>query len=154
MKEKIKWLPYLLCLILLVSCHKNEDDPGPLSPIAGVWAGNHAVFNLNPEGIIPAFNVTEDNFPVKLEFKTDGTLILTKGSTVTTGTYQLNDRDLVINIDYTFEYLAMAGTYHIEALTPTELRASIEKNGTFKQPDTGQEFNGKVKATLYFDRKN
>lgn len=46
----------------------------------------------------------------------------------------------------------MEGTYHIEELTTSRLRVPIEKEGTYKHPDTGQQFDGKVKATLYFAR--
>lgn len=139
--------------MMLDACQRHGDEP-ITSSIVGVWTGSKAVFNINPSGIIPAFNVTEDNFPIQLEFKSDGTLVLTKNSQTTAGTYSLSGRDLVININYTFEYLDMAGTYHVESLTQTNLSASIEKDGTFKHPDTGQQFNGKVKATLYLNRKS
>jgi hypothetical protein len=109
---------------------------------------------LNPDGIIPPFTVNEDNFPIQLEFKTDGVVILTdRNDQATTGTYMLEGRNLTVNIDYDFEFIAMGGVYEVEELTTSRLRVSIEKEGTYEHPDTGQKFDGKVKATLYFDRQ-
>lgn len=141
----------LFSLLLIVSCDDDNDEVS--APIAGVWNGTKADFRLNPEGIIPPFTITEDDFQMRLEFKSDGTLLLTDNSNQTTaGTYALNGRDLTINISYEIEFIGMEGTYNVEELTTSRLRVSIEKEGTYKHPDTGQEFDGKVKATLYFDR--
>lgn len=140
----------LFSLLLIVSCDDNDEAS---APIAGVWNGNKADFRLNPNGIIPAFTITEDDFSMRLEFKSDGTLLLTDNSNqTTTGTYVVNGRDLTINISYEFEFIGMEGTYNVEELTTSRLRVSIEKEGTYKHPDTGQQFDGKVKATLYFEK--
>jgi hypothetical protein len=76
-----------------------------------------------------------------------------KKQTTTTGTYVLNGRNLTINIDYEFEYVNMSGTYLVEELTMQKLRASIEKEGTYKHHETGESFDGTVESTLYFDRQ-
>lgn len=141
----------LLSLLLVVSC---DDDDEATAPIAGVWAGNKAEYRLNPNGIIPPFTITEDDLRLRLEFKNDGTLLLAdEGNQTATGTYGLSGRDLTINISYQFEFIDMDGTYHVEELTTPRLRVSIEKEGTYVHPDTGEQFNGTVKATLYFDRQ-
>lgn len=142
----------LFSLLLIVSCNENDEVS---APIAGVWNGTKADFRLNPSGIIPPFTITEDDFQMRLEFKSDGTLLLTDNSNQTTnGTYTLNGRDLAINISYEFELVGMEGLYNVEELTTSRLRVSIEKEGSFEHPDTGRQFDGKVKATLYFDRQS
>lgn len=140
----------LFSLLLIVSCDDNDEVT---APIAGVWNGTKTDFRLNPKGIIPPFTITEDDFSIRLEFKSDGTLLLTDNSNQTTaGTYTLNARDLTINISYEYEFIGMEGTYHVEELTTSRLRVSIEKEGTYEHPDTGEQFDGKVKATLYFEK--
>jgi hypothetical protein len=142
----------LLSLLFMVSCDDDNDEIS--APIDGIWSGNKAEFRLNPDGIIPPFTVNEDNFPVRLEFKSDHVLVLTdQNNQPVIGTYVLSGRKVTVDIDYEFEYIPMSGTYNIEELTTTRLRASIEKEGTYDHPDTGQRFDGKVKATLYFDRQ-
>ena len=141
----------LISLVSLISCSNEKDEL--TASVVGTWSGDKADFKINPSGIIPAFTITEDDFAVKLEFKNDGTLLLTDNNQTTTGTYIKSGNQLTININYTFEFIELAGTYLIEELSQANLRASIEKQGTYKHPDTGQEFEGKVKATLYFDRQ-
>jgi hypothetical protein len=140
----------LLALIILGAC---KDDPEITAPIIGKWSGQKADFKVNPSGIIPAFTLKEDQLLVNLEFKTDGTLILTDNKGITrTGTYLQNENQLNINIDYTFELIELSGTYILNELTSSNLQAEIEKEGSYKHPDTGQEFDGKVTATLYFTK--
>ena len=151
MKTRNLCIAGLISLLFVLACN-DEDEIS--APIVGVWAGNTADFKVNPDGIIPAFSVTEDNFPVKLEFRNDGSLILTDDSQAsTTGTYEMSGRNLTINIDYEFEFIGLSGTYNVEELTNTKLRASIEKEGNYEHPDTGQNFDGSVEATLFFDRQ-
>jgi hypothetical protein len=151
MKTKSLLIISLVMCLLALSC--REDKHETFAPIVGVWSGNRADFKINPSGIIPGFTVPQDNFPIQLEFKNDGTVILTKDNKSTAGTYVLSGDQLTITIDYELEYINMGGTYTVETLTQSNLQAFIEKEGTFKYPDTGQEFNGKVKATLFFDRR-
>jgi hypothetical protein len=150
MKTKSLLISLIVCL-LIISC--KEDKQEPFSSITGIWVGNKIDFKINPKGIIPAFTIHEDNFQMQLEFKSDGTVILTKDNKSTVGTYQLAGDQLTMNIDYEFDLINMGGTYTVETLTQSSLSAFIEKEGTFKHPDTGQEFDGKVKATLFLDRK-
>jgi hypothetical protein len=151
MKTKSLLIVCWIACVLILSC--KEDKQEPFSSLVGVWSGNKADFKINPSGIIPAFTIHRDTFPIQLEFKTDGSVLLTKDSKSTAGTYVLSGDQLTINIDYVFEYINMGGTYTVETLTQSNLSAFIEKDGKFKHPDTGQEFDGKVKATLFLNRK-
>lgn len=140
-----------LLMLLVIAC--NEDGE-VTSQLTGKWAGNKADFKVNPDGIIPAFTITEDDFPVHLDFKSDGTLVLTDDDgTSTSGTYSLSGRDLTININYNIEMIGLDGTYHVEELSDNTLRIRITKEGEYTHPDTNQEFEGEVEATLYFDRQ-
>jgi hypothetical protein len=137
--------------IALTAC---KDEPEITAPIIGKWSGQESDFKINPSGIIPAFTLHEDEFPVQLEFKTDGSLILTDNKGVNrNGSYVHSGDQLTINVDYTFELIELSGTYQINELTSSSLQTEIEKEGSYTHPDTGQQFDGKVTATLYF-RKN
>jgi len=151
MKTKNLLIAGLLSFMFFLSCDDDKDEVN--ASIVGIWSGNKVDFKLNPKGVIPAFTVSEDNFSVVLEFKNDGALILTDDKQSTTGTYQLNGKKLTINIDYDFEFIGLSGIFDVEELTLTKLRASREQEGTFEHPDTGQQFDGKVKAILFFDRQ-
>jgi hypothetical protein len=138
-----------MCSVLF-SC--KEDDPKITMGIAGKWAGEKAEFKANPDGIIPAFTIPENQLPVVLDFKSDGVLILTdKNSKNYTGTYHLNGDKLDINIDYKFEFIEFTGQYDVLELTETKLTASTSRSGTFDVPNYGQ-FSGSVKATLFFNK--
>ena len=150
MSSKYLLIPGLLLLIFAGAC---KDDPEITAPIIGKWSGQKADFRINPSGIIPAFTLKEDQLLVNLEFKTDGTLMLTDNKGITrTGTYSQSGSQLNINIDYTFELIELSGTYILNELTSSSLEAEIEKEGSYKHPDTGQEFDGKVTATLFFSK--
>jgi hypothetical protein len=136
--------------ILFTAC---KDEPEITAAIVGKWAGQEADFKINPSGIIPAFTINEDEFHVNLEFKSDGTLVLTDNKGVNqNGSYVLSGDKLTININYKFEMIELSGVYNVKTLTSTSLEAEIEKEGSYTHPDTGQEFDGKVTATLFFSR--
>ena len=145
----------LLSLVIFLSVFSCREDEGIDAPLVGLWAGDKAEFRLNPSGIIPPFTVTEQDFLVHLHFKSDGSLILTddKKETSEEGSYSLTGDQLTIDIDYKFEYLELSGTYNVELLTASILRASTEKEGTFHHPDSGLDFDGTVEATLHFTRE-
>jgi hypothetical protein len=150
MKTKVLIAAFLMLVVF--SC---REDGEVTSQLTGIWAGNKADFKVNPDGIIPAFTITEDNFPVQLDFKSDGTLVLTDDDgTTTSGTYVLSGRDLTIVINYNIEMIGLDGTYHVEELTQNNLRIRITKDGEYTHPDTGQQFDGEVEATLYFDKQS
>jgi hypothetical protein len=141
-----------ICLFALIFSGCDED-PEITAPIVGKWAGAGAEFKINPTGIIPAFKILEDDLPVVLEFKADNKLILTdKKGVNTTGTYVLSGDQLTINIAYTFELIDIGGVYSLKELTNTTLSAETTRQGSYTHPDTGQQFDGEVTATLNFSK--
>lgn len=149
--KRIQIVVYFTLLMGAWSACKEEAEI--TAAVVGKWSGREADFKINPSGIIPAFTLHEDELPVQLEFKNDGKLVLTDNKGVTrNGTYSQSGNQLTITIDYTFELIELAGTYKINELTSSELEAEIEKEGSYTHPDTGQQFDGKVTATLFFTR--
>ena len=130
-----------------------KDDADISATIVGKWSGSDADFKINPSGIIPAFSLAEEELPVELNFSKEGKLTLMDNKGVTTsGSYVLSGDQLTIDIDYTFELIDLAGVYTVRELTNSDLSAEIEKDGSYTHPDTGQQFDGKVIATLNFTR--
>jgi hypothetical protein len=150
MQLRILYIPVFMMWLVLASC--QEDEPKITVGIVGKWAGEKVQIKVNPDGIIPAFNVPENELPVVLDFRNDGSLILTdKNSKTYNGTYQLNGDKLDIDIGYKFEYIDFTGQYDISELTETRLTASTTRSGTFDIPDYGQ-FDGSITATLFFTK--
>lgn len=143
----------MILSVLAFALSGCKDETEITASVVGKWSGQEADFKVNPTGIIPAFTIREDEFPVQLEFKNDGSLILTdnKGA-AHNGTYTHAGTQLTININYTFELIELSGVYKINELTNSTLEAEVEKEGHYTHPDTGQEFDGKVTSTLYFSR--
>ena len=122
----------VLSILLLNAC---KDDTEITATIVGKWSGERADFKLNPTGIIPAFTLHENQFRVQLEFKNDGSLLLTDNKGVTeNGSYVLADDQVTISINYKFELMELAGTYTINTLTTTNLAAEIEREGLRHRP--------------------
>jgi hypothetical protein len=155
LKYRIMKTKVSIAVVLLLVAFSCSEDGEVTSQLTGKWAGNKADFKVNPDGIIPAFTISEDEFPVQLDFRSDGTLVVTDDDGATTsGTYALSERNLTININYTIEMIGLDGTYHVEELTDNSLRLRITKEGEYTHPDTNQQFEGEVEATLYFDRQS
>jgi hypothetical protein len=149
MKTKVLFVAGLLCL-LLFAC---KDEGEITTSIAGKWQGDKADFNLNPSGPLPGYTITEDELPIQVEFKTDGSVTITDtDGTTTSGTYTMTGRKLALQIDYNIEFIGLSGTYVVDELNETNLKAVIKKEDTFQDPDSGQEFEGEITVTLYFDK--
>jgi hypothetical protein len=149
MKTKILLLATLFA-VLVTGC---KDEGEITASIAGKWQGEKADFNLNPSGPIPGYTITEEDFPIHIEFKTDGSVTITDpDGTTATGTYTMADRKLSLQIDYNIEFIGLSGTYVVDELSDSKLKAVIKKEDTFTDPDSGQEFEGEITVTLYFDR--
>ncbi len=150
-KNSITSITVLLYLFLVISSCK-EDDEKIIASITGKWAGQTADFKVNPKGIIPAFTLGDNELPVVLDFRNDGTVTLTdKNNTTYPGTYELTDRKLNLAIGYKFEYIDLTGQYDIDELTEQNLTASTQRSGTFDFPNYGQ-LDGSIKATLHFTK--
>jgi hypothetical protein len=142
-----------ICLFSILFSGCNEEAENITAPILGKWTGTGAEFKINPAGIIPAFTLREEELPVVLEFRNDNKLVLTdKKGLSTSGTYSLSGDQLTINIDYTFEMIDIGGVYTLQELTNTTLSAETTREGSYTHPDTGQQFDGEVTATLNFSK--
>jgi hypothetical protein len=149
MKTKVLLIAGLLSLSLL-GC---KDDGEISASIVGKWQSDKADFNLNPSGPIPGYTITRDDFSIQTQFNSDGSVVLTDENGVsTTGSYTMTGTKLTLNINYDIEFISLSGTYTIDELTDTRLIAVIKKEDTFTDPDSGQEFEGEITVTLYFDR--
>lgn len=149
MKTKVFLIAGLL-LSLLLGC---KDDSEISASIVGKWQSDKADFNLNPSGPIPGYTITRDDFAIQAQFNTDGSVVLTDENGIsTTGSYTMTGKKLMLNIDYDIEFISLSGTYDVDELTDTRLITVIKKEDTFTDPQSGQEFEGEITVTLYFDR--
>jgi hypothetical protein len=142
-----QWL-LLFYLIALISCHKNDNQPS----IIGKWNGDKAEFNIVTLGITTPFGYTDDNFDTVIEFKNDGTVVLTQKSVQTSGTFTKNGDQINTSVTFNTGVIDLSGTYTIKELTSTKLTLYIEKNGSVKDPNSGVNLTGTVKTTLYFNK--
>lgn len=141
----------LLVVVVLLTACKDESEIS--ATIVGKWNGREADFKVNPSGVIPAFPIHKDEFPIQLDFRNDGSLVLTDNKGVSkTGSYVQSGNQLTITIDYSFEMIDLSGTYEIRELTTADLEVEIEKQGSYTHPDSGQQFDGKVTANLFFGK--
>jgi hypothetical protein len=140
---------FALVLIALLSC--NDDEGEVTGDLVGVWAGSDAEFRLDPDGLVPAFTLNEDTIPVQLDFKADGAVFLTdnNGARVS-GTYGLSGRNLTLDIDYTYEFVELAGVYKVVELNGDRLTLQITKDGSYTDPDRNETYEGEVEATMNF----
>ncbi|MBT1702814.1 lipocalin family protein [Chryseosolibacter indicus] len=145
---KIKIIGYLtICALcaLMLGC---DDDDKDLSSIEGRWSGDRAALTVN---LIP---INEDDFDVVLDFKEDGTVILTEDNNTITGTYKVSGDDLTLTgINMVSIPVTLEGNYDIKELTNNRLVIEGEREGQYTHPDYGT-ITGKVKATLYFNKTN
>jgi hypothetical protein len=140
----------LVALVVLFSC---QDDHAPLAPIIGQWKGTRAELRLKPFGLPIPISKDDDDFASTLEFKSDGTLVLTDGSTSRQGTYSMAGNKITTDLDFSMEDVSLSGTYEIEDLTDTALAFYIEKKDTtLTDPNSGKSISGDVKVTLHFQR--
>jgi hypothetical protein len=141
----IQFFALLSFLIILLSCDDEKDE---LSSIVGRWSGDKADFQVN---LIP---LSEDDFDIVLDFKTDGTLTLTEDGNSVSGTYVVKGDQLTITgVTVGSIPIAIAGDYDIKKLNATNLVIEGEREGEINDPTYGT-ISGKVKATLYFDKMN
>ena len=149
---KLRNILSLFCLVscaLLIGC----DDEKEFASILGQWQGTKAEAEIEAFGIPLPINETDDTFDAVVEFKDDGTIILTEDAQTSTGTWEQNGDKLLLSITFSTDFIDLSGTYTIKDLTATKLTLYIEKDGTYTDPDTGIDVDGTVKATLYFDKK-
>lgn len=134
----------------VVSCDDDDDDRG-IGTVAGKWIGTKSELAITVVGV-PPINETDDDFAGEVEFKTDGTAIYKEDGETVEGTWAQNNDKLILAVDGAAGE-DLSGTYTIQELSGTKLRLYIEKEQTFEDPDSGMEFDAKIKATLYFNKK-
>lgn len=140
-------LATIVAFASLTSCKDQEEQVS----IVAKWKGTSAkatfeVFKVQVrEEIDPTFDS-------ELEFKEDKTVIVLDDGITTTGTYTRSGNTLTLTVDLNIEYLNQTETLTIKKATDTQLELYLEREGTFEDPDTGIDFTGTIKATLYFDK--
>lgn len=139
---------FLVALGLTIFSGACDDDDDNFASILGQWRGDRASFQLGALG--PGF--TDDDFDTELEFREDGTLIVTDDGQSVTGTYTLEGDQLTISIPFNIGSIPLSDTYTVQELTEPILVISRENEGTIQNPDTGVSFSGTIVTTLYFDR--
>lgn len=149
MKTNCMYVVGLLLLLMVASC---RDDEGPFASITGRWEGEKAELRIKADGFPLGIPYTVNDLATVMEFKADGTMVLTKDGKTSNGTYTINGKKLTINVDFRLQDIDLSGTYTIIELSNSRLKGEIEKEATVKNPETGSDVSGEIKATLTFDR--
>jgi hypothetical protein len=144
-----------LCLILSITLLSSCKDDEVTASIVGKWQGDKSEVTALA-AIIPVYSDTDENFDDMVEFKADGTGTANVDGSDTSGTWEWVEvnKKLRVSIDFKTTLLEPTEVYTVKELTATKLTLFLEKDGTYQDPETGNNFSGKVKATLYFNRVN
>jgi hypothetical protein len=138
-----------MLLATLVGC----DDDEKIASVDGTWQGTKAAGEVLIYGVPTGFEEEDDTFSPILEFKPGGIVTLTQDGVAGEGHWSQDGEKLTISLDFNTEFVDLNGDYTIQTLTDNEMVLYFEKEGTYKDPDTGIEIEGVLKATLYFDKK-
>lgn len=136
-------------IILLMQC--SDDDAKLTGSIIGKWQGKSIEAKVVAFGI-PVWQDEDDTFNPILEFLEGGTIKVYNDDQTTEGTWEKDGRRLYTNVDLNYEGFSGNQELEIKKLTETDLELYVEKDSTFKDPDSGIEVAGKLKATAYFRR--
>ena len=146
---KVKFLFPVVLFGLLAGC----DDEEKIASVEGSWQGTKAEGEVLAYGVPTGFEEEDDTFNPITEFKPGGVVTLTQNGVPAQGNWSQNGEKLTTSLDFNTEFVDLSGNYTIQTLTETKLALYFEKDGTYKDPDTGIEIKGTLKATLYFDKK-
>lgn len=151
---KIKNIVRCICLVLifgalLQACRDVDEN----ASIVGKWQGDKSEVKALVT-IVPIYTKTDDDFDAVVEFKSDGTGSVLIDGNQTNGTWEWVkvNKELKTSIDFQTTFLEPTETYTIKELTASKLTLSIDKHGTYKDPESGETFEGNVRAILYFNR--
>lgn len=137
--------------LVLLSCREEVKD---FASIEGKWRGTLIEVQVKPFGLPIPFSDDDDSFSTLIEFKADGAMIVHEDQPAT-GTYQVIDDKLVIDIDLSIEGRELAGSYTLETLNESELVFfRKQKNEKLADPDGGPTLKGDVTITLHFRKIN
>jgi hypothetical protein len=143
-------LAFVSALFTIASC--NDDDEKPASLLGG-WQGDKVEASVKVDGIPQPIVDNDEDFAGQVEFKSDGTVIFREDGDITEGTWAQNGNKLILSVDGLSEDDDISGTYTIKELNSSRLKIYIEKETLFYDDESGTQFTGFLKATLYFNRK-
>ncbi|HTF21936.1 MAG TPA: lipocalin family protein [Chryseolinea sp.] len=143
-------LAFVSALFTIAAC--NDDDEKPAS-LLGSWQGDKVEASVRVDGFPEPFVDNDENFAGQAEFKSNGTVIFKDDGDITEGTWAQNGNTLILSVDGLSEEDDISGSYTIKELNSSRLKIYIEKEAMFYDDESGIEFIGELKATLYFNRK-
>ena len=132
--KKIKYLTLLFLAVSVgfTSCKKDDDEVS----IVGKWGTTKSV-NINYTGTIKGSTETETTFTAEdyIEFKSDGTTILSEDGDTDAGTYTFNNDTQKLSIKFTGDDESVV--FDIKTLTTTDLvlyteEIDVEGSTTYK----------------------
>ena len=150
-KRFIYSLAFVSALFTIAAC--NDDDEKPASLLGG-WQGDKVEASVKVDGFPEPFVDNDEDFAGQAEFKSDGTVIFKEDGDITEGTWAQNGNTLILMVDGLSEEDDISGSYAIKELNSSRLKIYIEKEAKFYDDESGIEFVGLLKATLYFNRKS
>lgn len=139
--------------VVLVGFFVGCDDEEKIASVEGTWEGTKAEGEVLAYGVPTGFEEEDDTFNPILEFKPGGVVTVTQNGVPVHGNWSQSGEKLTTSLDFNTEFVDLSGDYTIQTLTDTKLALYFEKDGTYKDPDTGIVIEGTLKATLYFDKK-
>lgn len=130
----------------------DDDDSNGFPTVQGKWSGNKTELIIKVDGVAGSIEETDDSFQGKVEFKSNGVAVYTEDGEVNEGTWSQNGDKLTLSIPDDSEELDMSGVYTIKEINNSKLKIYIEKETTITDPESGEDFDANIKATLYFDK--
>lgn len=147
-------MSYVVALLFsasfITSC--DDDDDKGFPSVQGSWAGTKTEVEFKINGVPTPITETDNSFSGEVEFLSNGTAVYSEDGDEMEGTWSQNGEKLTLTIpsDDGFD---MSGLYIIKELNNSKLKIYLEKETTFYDDDTQTEFEGVIKATLYFNKK-
>ncbi len=138
-------------LLLVVFACKDDDEPVVANRIIGQWQGDRAEAKVT-YSVVTLHERVEEAFDALLEFREDGTVSVTRGTTTTDGTYDLNGNTLTTNVDFQYEGVDIQSmTFTVGELTETRLVLDLDQDQEVDVPDFGM-VKTTIKGKFEFDR--
>lgn len=129
------------------------DDEDKIASVEGTWKGTKAEGEVLVFGVPSGFEEVDDTFNAILEFKQGGVATLTQDGSAHTGTWSQYGEKVATTLGFTTEFVDLSGTYTIQTVSEKKLVLYFEKDGTYKDPDTGINIEGTLKASLSFEKQ-
>jgi hypothetical protein len=136
----------------LTSCDGDDDEDKGFPSVQGKWTGSKTELVIRVEGVDDPFTETDQAFQGQVEFKSNGVAVYSEDGDTEEGTWSQNGDKLTLTIPDDSEELDMSGVYTIKDISSSNLKIYIEKETVLTDPDSGQDFDANIKATLYFNK--